>query len=168
MSETNEYKEWLSSAPTSVAMVETLQVSHSSWTDIYIANWDEGFTGTLEDGSSQAQYVPGRFFFEPNEVSDNLEQATSIVISSLEGSIYRSLKAMTPTERLEPIKITHRLYFHNDYSQVLVNPPPVWTLHLVEASHDVIKAEIRSTPLRIQRLGVYYTQSEFPVLVYAT
>lgn len=169
MPELDSYRQWLASGSGNRALVETIQVKHPLWGDLFFANWDSDFGATISQGlatGASVTFASSRFYFEPATIEDGLEQATQLVVSSLGGILYGELKKMTNEDRRTPIQITYRLFFHDDGSTPLFEPAPVWTVHAIEANRESIKAELRSAPLRIQRIGEYYTKSQFPVLVY--
>ena len=165
MADTQAYREWLATGNAQVALVETLQISHATLGDLNIANWDQNLICKTEAGDS-VTFVAGRFYLEPAEVSDNTGQGTVLTIAALGGIFYQAIKDMTVDERTQPITLTHRSYLRNNLNQQLINPPPRWTVHAIEATTEAIRAEIRSEPLRVRRVGLYYTAQEFPVLVY--
>ena len=169
MTTTGEYRQWLSSAETDAALIETIQVQHVSFPDVWLVNWDRDITATLEavpGGSAVQTFQAARFYLEPQEVSDGTEQGTALTISSLGGALYEYFADMTPAQRQFPVTITARAWLSNNLTTPVYTTPPVWTLHSVVATWDVLQGEIKATPLRVQRIGRYYTTLELPVLVY--
>lgn len=170
MAEINSYKEWLVTAPTERGILETIEVSHPSWpAPVYLVHWDIAVTCTIQDkgADTPVEFLPARFVFEPAIVSDGTEQSASCAISAYDGVIYSFLKGMTPDERMVPIELRSRLYYTDDQTAQLINPSPLWNVHAVTATFETVHAELQVAPLRIQRVGRYFTALQFPVLGFA-
>jgi len=165
MATTSDYNKWMASGETTQALIETIQVQHSSFPDVWLANWDRDIIATLEGGGQQT-FMASRFYLEPTEVTDGTAQGTSLAISSLDGALYEYFADMTPVQRQDPVTITARSYLSNTLTAPVYTTPPVWTLHSVTATWDMLSGEIQATPLRIQKVGRYYTTLELPVLAY--
>jgi len=164
MAEIEKYKEWLASGQMDTAIIETLEIVHPKFGSVWLANWDRSIDIVTETGRT-ATCIASRFYYEPPAV-EGTEQAAALMISSLGGRLYDVLLDMTYEDRLTPIRGTMRLYMSDDYENLLINPPPVWTLNSVDVSADALRCEIMATPMRVNRVGRYYTQYEFPVLKY--
>ena len=164
---TNAYRRWLAGAQTDKVVVETIAVKHSSWGTTYLANWDQSFDATLDNGVTRVTFLPSQFNFDLPSMTDTTEQAAGLTVSSLDGIIYENLRAMSATDREEPIEIKYRLYFADDDTTPLADTI-TWTVHSVAVTMDTIRAELRSIPLRVRRIGTYYTQENFDVLIYNT
>lgn len=165
MAEIDAYREWLSSGQTDKAVVETVQVSHPSFQDAFLANWHENIVCTLEDASTQ-EFQAAHFELEPANVNDTTSQNTQARISALDGLVYDLLKSMSYVDRIQPIEVIHRLYFHTDFTTLIFDPPSRWVVHSVTVGFDTVVADLRTEPLRSVRIGRYFTRKEFPVLVY--
>lgn len=159
------YRRWLSVGKTNRTVVETVEFIHPSIASIYLCNWPESLTRDLEDvaGQPSVTFEPTRFLVEPAELSDSTDQSSALVMSALDGMVYEFLRNMTPEDREVPITVKLRMYFIETGGQ-LINPPPVWTLHNVIVTIDTARADLRAAPLRIQRIGRYYTALEIPIL----
>ncbi len=165
------YTEWLASAPSNAAIIETIDVAHYAWGNWRIAKWGTDITLRDETGGTQT-FKAGFFKLTKPEASDTLEQVAQISISSMDGALYNILRGMNAEQRATPITITYRLVRSDTivagvHEPLLVNPPPVWNVHTINASITALVAEVRADPLRIRRVGTYYTENYFPVLVYA-
>ena len=165
MTEVAAYKQWLASGISNREVVETFDIHHPQWGQIGIVNADRGITATLEDGS-QRSFMAGRFYWEPPETTDTTYQSTTIALSALEGRIYEMVKGLSFVDRQTPISATYRLFFFDNPSEPLINPPPVWYVHGLECTREAVRAELSATQLRVQRIGLYYTAQEFPALVF--
>lgn len=166
MASRDSYRLWLSSGQTNRQVVETLQIFHPAWANIHIANNDRSVTAQKENGQ-MATFMAGRFYMEPASITDTTSQTTNVTVASLDGLFYDKIKDMSFSDRETPIILTHRLYFlDNPAGGLLINPPPKWTVHGIEATREAIKVEIRAEALRVKRIGLYYTAREFPALVY--
>ena len=164
---TNAYRRWLAGAQTDKAIVETIAVKHSSWGTTYLANWDQNFTATLDNGVTRVTFLSSQFNFDLPSMTDTTEQAAGLTVSALDGIIYENLRAMSASDREEPIEIKYRIYFSDDDTTPLTDTI-TWTVHSVAVTMDTIRAELRSIPLRVRRIGTYYTQENFDVLIYNT
>ena len=170
MTDIAEYQQWLASGTTDAALIETIEVFHAAtvpaFSPIFIANWGVPITCTLETAAQQA-FVAGRFLLEPATTNASFSQGTSLTMSSLDGVLYRAFRDLTYAQRQDPIKVRLRAYMSNDLTQIVTTPPPVWTLRSVTANFTAITGELSALPLRVQRIGRYFTSSEFPVLALA-
>ena len=167
MSETDEFKEWLTGGDTARVKIGTIEISHASWGSIYLANWDTDVTFNVADKADVPQtFTASRFLFEPSSVGDTTEQATGISMTAYGGVIYDAFNSMTYAQRQTPITIIPREFFDPTGTQT-VNPPPVWTLHNVTCNFESVSGQLKAEPLRVHRCGLYYTAQEFPVFEYA-
>lgn len=167
MAETNAYRKWLATGYTRRGVIDTIQVSHPKWGDLYLANWDSDIDCTLDDvaGDPVVTFNASRFQLQKAQVTGGTDQTTTITINSFDGLLYGELKAMTPAERVNsPITITPRMYWTNNQTAGMINPPPVWTLHNATVSMEAVTGEIKALPMRTQRVGIYYDALEFPAL----
>lgn len=165
------YRQWLSSAPSNVAVIEAADVAHPSWGSFRIAKWAKPIDILDEKGETHT-YVAGFFALAMSSVSDSVEQSVSASISDTQGVFYDALRSMSVEERKLPITITHRLVRSDEvnggvYGPVLINPPPIWTVHSISIRYDAVVLELRAQPLRIRRIGLYYVSRTFPVLTFA-
>jgi hypothetical protein len=165
MAEIESFKKWLASGYTDRAVVHTVEILHPNLPVTRLANWDEDIDCTLENASVEKFYA-GHFLIEPVGINDTTEQSTRAKISSADGQIYDILKAMNYVDRLIPIELIHRMYFHTDFTQMLFVPPARWVIHAVTVDYDAIEVDLRTEPLRAVRIGKYFTRREFPVLAY--
>lgn len=166
MSSITEYQEWMASAHTDAAIVETIDIEHSAFTDIWLARWAVDFECTDELARTRT-FQAADFRLEPGAVQDNMDQGTQGIIRALDGALYEALLAMTAAERLVPMTITHRIYFHDDASQPLIVPPPVWQVFAIQVDQTALTAELHAVQLRSRTVGQYYTLKNFPVLFYS-
>lgn len=159
------YKEWLSTGITDARIIETMEIAHPSFTSLFVVNSEQVETLPLADqGGTLQDFSAARFVLDPTPVNQSTEQQTQVLVSSLEGNIYRELKNMTMAERADGMSITVRLYLSSDKTVQLVDPPPIWTVHSVSLNQSVVRLNLRNQPLRVRRIGRYYTALEFPVL----
>jgi len=162
-----KYRNWMVQGNSDRAVIETITIDHPSLgAPIYLANWDVDIVATLEDIDpvQGVTFKASRFIMEPAAVRDGTEQNTTLVMGNYDGQVYAALKAMTSEEREQPVTIRPRMYLSDNLSEQLVNPSPIWNLHNVTASFEAVNGEIAAAPLRVQRIGLYYTALEFPVL----
>ena len=160
-----EYDHWLASAPTAQAIIETVEVSHSTFGTLYLANWHSGVDKQLSDvaGTPTVTFERSQFVLGPPSLEQSTKQQTTLGISAYGGQVYDYFRAMTMVERDEPILIKTRLYLENVDEQ-LINPAPIWTVHSANVGIDAVSLELRAEPLRIRRVGRFYTATEFPIL----
>ena len=166
---TSAYNQWISSAETNEALIETIQVSHPMWGDVWLANWDRNILATLEavpGGGVVQEFLASRFYLEPAGLTSGTEQVSNLSITSLDGLLYEYFADMTIVDREVPIEIIARSYLSASLTAPVYNTPPVWYLQSITATWDVLQGSLQSTPLRVQRIGRYYTSIEFPVFQY--
>jgi hypothetical protein len=166
MANAQEYQSWLAGGNTDAALIETIQIEHVNWGSIWLANWGEDITCTLEDGTTQQLFTKANFEISGESVSDTTEQTLQLRISSLGGLLYQALVDMDYVARADPIKITHRMYLSTNLGQVVTTPVPKWYLSSVTATFTELNGELTATPMRLVRIGRYYTSREFASLAY--
>jgi hypothetical protein len=165
MPEVEEYKKWLASGITNREVVETFDIYHPVWKHWRVVNSDREIEATIEDGTRQ-RFIAGRFYMEPSETTDTIDQVTTVAVSALGGRLYDTIRQLTFEERMTPITATYRLYFLDDPSVSLVSPPPVWYVASMDATLEAVRFQLQATQMRVQRIGLYYTAREFPTIVY--
>ena len=164
MATRDNYRRWLASGETTREVLETFEVNHPAFGSSFIVNGDRDFRALKENGDYQV-FRAGRFYAEPPETNPDLEQAMTVAFAAGDGAIYETIQKMTPENRLTPITATYRIYFSDEVDWgPRITPPPTWYVHSIEATREAIKADLRAPHMRIQRVGLYYTAHEFPVL----
>lgn len=165
----DQYKKWLTAGQTNAALIDTIEVRHSSFvSSFFLANWDVTIECNLEAaaGGGLRTFTGTRFRLEYASTEDSLDQGVQIGISSLDGLLYDEFKSMTPVQRREPVEIVARQYLSTDLSTVVMTPPPVWYLTNITADFDTIVGVLQAIQLRSRRVGRYYTNRELPILEY--
>ena len=165
----DQYKKWLSAGQTDAALIDTIEVRHSSFASpFYLANWDVTIQCNLEPaaGGGLQTFTGTRFKLQYASTEDSLDQGVQIGISSLDGMLYDEFKAMTPVQRREPVELVARQYLSSDLSTVVMTPPPVWYLTNITADFDTLVGVLQAIQLRARRVGRYYTSRELPILEY--
>lgn len=171
MPEIEEYKEWLSSTPTDVALVDCIILSHPNFPNkIRAVNWAKNIQARYQTTATQwvkRTFTRARFEIQRPQVEDSLAQQTALSISMDDGSLYDIINNMTYDERAQPISLQSLQYLDNDFNTPLITfPYPTWTIGSFSANYESYSVELTVPQLRVRRIGRYFTARELPVLVY--
>ena len=157
------FKEWLSSAPTEGVAIDTIQIFHPRWGNIWLARWRSSFTARLETGEF-VNFTPADFAIEQLPIEEGTGQSIKALINGLDGALYEEIKAMTPVDRMTTILVVYRLYLDNLTEFPLINPPPVLEVSLASADRDRVSLELSPSALPNILSGAYYLIRDYPGL----
>jgi hypothetical protein len=158
------------SAPTARYYVETLSLSHPAMPDEgngtirYITNQRDGWTGTLEDGSTVAtfEYLP--FSVVPPRQEGEGQVTLAVAIGNASRGLMDELEALA-SQPTEPISCVYRVYLSDDTTVVQNDPPIQLSIMSVTATQTVISFNAGLTNLRQRPFPkVLYTVEQFPGL----
>ncbi len=158
-----EFKEWLSSAPSDGIPIDTVDIFHPRWGHIYLARWRSPITVRLETGA-YVSFRAADFFIEQLPIEGGTGQNIKALLNGLDGALYSEIKAMTVADRMTPILVTYRLYLNTLLDFPLVNPPPVLEVSLAAADRDRVSLELSPSALPNILSGKYYLIKDFPGL----
>lgn len=162
-----EYKKWLASNEGNFISVNTIEITQGDPANFtfYLCDYGQDFSAKDEDGNSLTfTAVPMKFGVESRK--NTTEQRLVVTLDALEGQVYAQLKAITDSERSDPINVTYRQYQDNDLSGPAIDPPSEFIL--VGASCDVgrVTLELTTTTAPQKRCGQYATVRLFSALKY--
>jgi hypothetical protein len=152
-------------APVARTYVETLSLEHVSLPATrYITNQRDGWTGTLEDGTTIQvfEYVP--FAVVPPQAAGEGQISLQVAIDNADRALMENLETLSlvPTT---PIILTYRVYLSDDSTIVQNDPPMVLNVTNVTASQFLITFEAGLTNLRNRPFpSKLYTVDKFPGL----
>ena len=95
-----QFKEWLSSAPADGIPIDTVQITHPRWGNIWLAKWRENISARLETGAYQ-EFQAADFAIDQLPVNQGTGQTIQAILNGLDGQIYQQLKAMTISDRFK-------------------------------------------------------------------
>jgi hypothetical protein len=152
-------------APVARTYVETLSLEHAGLPSTrYLTNQKDGWTATLEDGTTIVtfEYVP--FAVIPPQAQDEGAISLQVAIDNCDRQLMENLEtlALTPTT---PIVLTYRVYLSDDTTIVQNDPPMVLDIMNVTATQYLITFEAGLTNLRNRPFpSKLYTVDKFPGL----
>lgn len=156
-------KEAYATAPSNIAYLETLEISHPSVpTPVYIVRDRVGHNLTLEDTSVKA-FEPCPFRLSLPASGDNGLQELLLSIENVDRRIGDFLEAAK--ESIEPITVKYRPYLSTDPTTPQLNPPLV--LSLTDVTVNQVEASGRATFADIINKKfptALYTRARFPSL----
>lgn len=157
------FKEWLASAPTNGVPIDTVQITHPRWGNIWLARWTTPFTARLETGNF-VTFTPADFAIEQLPIQEGTGQTIKALINGLDGALYEEIKAMTVVDRQTTILVIYRLYLDTLNLVPLINPPPILEVSLASANEDRVSLELSPSALPNILAGGYYLIKDYPGL----
>ncbi len=162
---TTDYNSYFLNSNSSVVRLETLEISHSDFTQTYyvVRNAVNGVTVTLEN-SLQATFEYYPLKIKPVGAADDLDQKLRIDLGDLGEILPAELDAVSSalgfTEK--PI-VKYREYRSDDLSAPMLGP---WVLEVKEFSfnREGSSFEAQAPSLNINRTGELYQIARFPML----
>lgn len=158
-----DFKNWLSSAPADGIPIDTVQISHPKWGNIWLAKWKTNIQVRLENGAFQ-EFLAADFSIDQLPITRGTGQTIQAALNGLEGRIYEELKSLTVADRQTSIKVIYRLYLDNMLDFPLVDPPPVLEVASASAQRELISLELAPSALPNILVGKYYFINDFPGL----
>jgi len=150
----------------STALIETYEISHPAFSQVYryVRNDGRGGTFTLEDGTQEF------FEFYPLEatripVNDNLDATLAVSLGDVNDIIANEIDNLrNSTAMLERPKLIYRSYASNDYTTILDGP---FILDIVAAERRTGQSQLDAEVPRLNdlRTGERYTVSRFPMIL---
>jgi hypothetical protein len=152
-------------APVARTYIETLSLYHPSMPATqYITNQANGWTGTLEDGTTIQVFTFLPFYVVPPQAAGEGQVSLQVAIDNADRVLMDELEniAKTPTS---PIILTYRVYLSDDTVTVQNDPPLVLDIMSVTATQFIITFEAGLTNLRNKPFpSKLYTVDKFPGL----
>lgn len=161
----SDYTEFFLSAPSAVAQLELLEITHPNFTKRYriCRNRISGVTVTLEDSSSGffGYYPVG---IKPMGSRDDLEQGFTVTISDAGDTLGTELEAVDAADgfRIKPTFV-YRAYRSDNLTTPLYSAV---TLEIGKVSKDYqgFSFEARAPGLNVGKTGVLYRIDAFEML----
>lgn len=155
-------KEAYALAPTSKAVLETLELRLSGADPLYIYRGVEPLAMRLETGE-WATFEPVPFRFKLPKSSDSGSQALDITIDNVDARVSDFVSAAR--DSLEPVEVIYRPYLSDDLTTPQMDPPIV--LYLKGAAITATQASAQASFVDIINKRFpndYYTGDRFPGL----
>lgn len=154
------------SAPVDRHYIETLSLEHPGFPVgvRYLTNERDGWTGTLEDGSTIVpfEYVP--FTVIPPRSAAEGHIQLQVAIDNVSRELIDNLETLSETPT-EPIVLTYRVYHSDDTTVVQNDPPMVLDIQSVTATNHLVSFNAGLTNIRDRPFpSVLYTVEQFPGL----
>lgn len=161
----SEYSEFFLNSKASVVQLDCIEISHSSFTQIYrvVRNATLGVTVKHEDGIDYAyDYYP--FAMSAEGVRDDLDQIIKIDFGDLGEIIPNEIDAVKSADNTKELpRVVYRTYRSDDLENVLYGPIVLEAKDFPFAYNGCSFAA-RAPSLNIKRTGEGYTLPRFPAL----
>ena len=160
-----EYVDFFLSAAASVVRIECLEISHSSFSQVYrvVRNATQGITVWHEDGK-EYEYAYYPLQIENLGARDDLDSGLAINLGEV-GQIFSKEvgRVMADNSSLEKPKVVYRAYRSDDLKKPMQGPD---VLEIKTASYKKEGAsfEAKAPALNIHSTGELYTMERFPSL----
>jgi hypothetical protein len=160
-----DYAAYFLSSKSSVVYLETLEISHPSFSQTYwiVRNAIGGITATLETAVAQAfVYYPLRI--RPVGASDDLDQVLRVDLGDLGEIIPKEIDAITAagTMGIKPT-VKYRAWRSDDLTEPLVGPL-VLEIADLSSNREGSSFEASAPKFNINRTGELYRLERFPML----
>lgn len=159
------YAEFFLNSKSNVVEVETLEISHSSFSQTFyiVRNATQGFTAMLETGETKTfEYYPLRI--SPLGSKNDLDQVIKIELGDLGELIPQEIDAVSLANNFDerPV-VKYRSYRSDDLTAPLIGP---WILEISNFSFnlDGCTFEAKAPSLNINATGEFYKVARFPML----
>lgn len=161
----SNYSQFFLNSASSVVQLETIEISHPSFTQIYriVRNAIQGLTATLEDTTSATfKYYPLRL--TPTKSSDDLDQAIKVELGDLGDVIPRELDqvSLAGTFQTKP-SFKYRTYRSDDLSAPLFGPLALSITNLAFTKQGS-SFDAEAPKVNLNSTGEIYTINRFPML----
>jgi hypothetical protein len=159
------FYEYFLNSPSTVVMLELLEISHPNFTQTYyiVRNATKGVTVTLENLAVQLfDYYPLRI--TPLSASDDLDQALRIDLGDIGEVFPQELDAIATARGFDTKPtVIYRTYRSDDLAAPLYGP---WTLEVSSFSfnQDGVSFEAKAPSLNVAGTGQIYTLNRFPMM----
>ncbi|MBL4802071.1 MAG: DUF1833 family protein [Emcibacter sp.] len=162
MATETEIKEWLVTAPTGVAELETLEISHADFTQTHylVRNKIEGFSGVVESGATvNFIYCPMLVKLPDNKA--DLDQVIQITLGDLNEVIGAEMDNISPGNTDDP-QLIYRSFRSDKYEQL--EGPITLKITGVNFVKQGANLTAQAKELNISPTGSIYTYDRFPML----
>jgi hypothetical protein len=160
-----DYAAYFLGSKSSVVYLETLQISHPSFSRTYwlVRNAIGGITATLETAAAQVfEYYPLRI--RPIAAGDDLDQSLEVDLGDLGSIIPAELDRIEEagTMGIKP-EVRYRAWRSDDLSAPLIGP---LVLEIADLSSDLDGSSFNASApsLNVKRTGELYRLERFPML----
>lgn len=162
----SKYTEFFLKSASSVIQLETLEISHPSFSQTYriVRNSTVGLTAKLEDGSTVTfDYYPCRI--TPMSASDDLDQGIKIEFGDLGQILPLELDRIATDNSFgtKPI-VKYRTYRSDDLSAPMEGPFS-FEISQMPFNKDGAAFEATAHKVNVSATGEIYTPDRFPMLV---
>lgn len=160
----SEYSEYFLASKSSVVMLETVELSHPNWSQVYriVRNAVDGITATTEAGAQAFTYYPLRIDYGGDR--DDLDQVFTISLGDLGEILPAELDAVQAAGGFAtPPTMIYRAWRSDDLATMIYGPV---SLRVESFTFDRAGATFicRAQGLNSNRTGELYTLDRFPML----
>lgn len=161
----SDYSEYFLNSKSSVAQLECMEISHSSFSQTYylVRNAANGIHVTHEDASEHDYiYVPMRFKLQT--VRTDLDHILSVEMGDLGQIVPQELDLVAADENfLELPQVIYRVYKSDDLENVLYGPSFL-ELKSFNLNREGCAFEAKAPSLNANKTGERYSLPRFPML----
>jgi hypothetical protein len=152
----------LSTYPVGEYLIDTLQISHSLFSQDYYLTREPGGLVALIEGSISKSFTGSNIEITLNSTKSDLDQNFSFTIQDLE-NVFDDELDLIPLDNTEDILLTYRGFLSSDLSEPAQGPI---VLEAISASQEKGKFTISAgaPQLNWNKTGVIYSYDDFPML----
>ena len=161
-----DYTDFFLNTEPTVYRIETLEISHSDFTQTYYIQYSRpgSVTLTLEGGGGDQSFTYFPLRIRPNGSSNDLDSGISIQIGDLGQTIPDEIAEVRAQDGLgEKPLVKYRVYRSDDTSAPAYGPL-TFEITGVNSSAEGSSIDARARALNLNRTGERYTIDRFPML----
>jgi hypothetical protein len=162
----SKYSEFFFDSSSSVVPLETMEISHPSFSKTYwiVRNAINGITATLEDGVTQQTFDYYPLSIKQAGSSDDLDQKMQIQLGDLGETIPQEIDACIAAGLLETKPtLVYRVYRSDDLTAPMEGPF-VYEITSIAQKSDAAAFNAQAPALNTSRTGEAYDLGRFPML----
>jgi Domain of unknown function (DUF1833) len=161
----SEYSEFFLNSKASIVELELLEISHSSFSQIYriVRNATQGVTVIHEDGL-EYEYIYRPVTLSLPTVRTDLDQILKVDLGDLGEIVPREIDQVRNSGNFREFpRVVYRTYRSDDLENVL-NGPAVLELKTFNFTREGCSFEARAPSLNVSQTGENYSLGRFPGL----
>jgi hypothetical protein len=162
----SSYISFFLNSKSSVVHLETLEISHPSFSQVYfiVRNAVNGLTAMLEDGVTEQAFVYYPVQITPSGAEDDLDQILNITFGDLGEMLPQAIDraVVAGTMSVKPV-VTYRVYRSDDLSGP-VDGPFIYEISNISTKKAGATFQATAPKLNLNQTGEAYRMDRFPML----
>jgi hypothetical protein len=161
------YSEFFLNSKANVVQLETLEISHSAFSQTYylIRNATQGITATDEDDNERFfEYCP--MTLDAPEPKDDLDQILTVTLGDLGSIVAKEIKNVLAANAANEFPVCKYRTFRSDNLDAPLFGPLVLEIRKVPMKQGGASFQAKAPSLNTTRTGERYSIERFPMLAY--